>query len=509
MPALLAALTGVTDRFLDHALIFALIRLDDREQTVAGLDDRAPEVRRGALIALDQMDHGKLSQEDVTKALETDDARVQRTALQVISRHSGWANQITELSESWLAEPELSEDRQSALRGVLLAFAKEASIQKLIAQSLAGDKTPQWTNLLLLDVIGRSELGALPPAWQQPLLAALRSDNADTARAAVTAIAAVNQSLGEKSILGQAELLALVRNDKLPQDLRVAAAATEIRAGQTIPGDIFELLAGQCRANVEPVTRLEAASVIGSANLDVPQRDRVVELIAEAGSLEMPALIRAVENADVGQIGRKLIQSLGESPGLSALPVDRLVGLLEKLPADVRSEADSLLKRSSLDLEGQRQRIEELKGALVDGDADRGRSLFFGSEASCSACHRVGEEGGSIGPNLAGIGEIRTRRDLLEAVVFPSASFAHNFEPYTVLNTSGITQSGIISRTTSDAVYLVTGERTTIRISRSEIEDDGLTPSKVSIMPQGLDRILRPEELKDLLAFLSSLREQE
>ena len=47
IPALLSRLAGVTDRFLDHALIFALIRLDNREQTVAGLNDRSPEVRRG------------------------------------------------------------------------------------------------------------------------------------------------------------------------------------------------------------------------------------------------------------------------------------------------------------------------------------------------------------------------------------------------------------------------------------------------------------------------------
>ena len=156
----------------------------------------------------------------------------------------------------------------------------------------------------------------------------------------------------------------------------------------------------------------------------------------------MPALIRVVENAEAGEIGRMLIQSLEKSPGLSALPVDRLVKLLEKLPSDVRAEADALLKRSHLDLEGQRQRMEELNDALAGGDADRGRSLFFGTKASCSACHRIGEEGGNIGPNLAGIGEIRTRRDLLEAVVFPSASFARNFEPYAVLNKSGITQVG-------------------------------------------------------------------
>jgi putative heme-binding domain-containing protein len=211
---------------------------------------------------------------------------------------------------------------------------------------------------------------------------------------------------------------------------------------------------------------------------------------------------------DVARVGRKLIQSLGKSPGLSALPADRLVKFLDKLPSDVRPEADLLLKRSNFDLEGQHQRLEELKDALVGGDADHGRALFFGSKATCSACHRIGDQGGNIGPNLAGIGEIRTRRDLLEAVAFPSASFARNFEPYTVITKSGMAQSGIISRTSSDAIYLTTGERTTIRIPRSEIEDDGVMPAKVSIMPQGLDRILQPTELKDLLAFLSSLRDQ-
>ena len=158
-------------------------------------------------------------------------------------------------------------------------------------------------------------------------------------------------------------------------------------------------------------------------------------------------------------------------------------------------------------MEGQRHRLEELKGALAGGDADRGRALFFGSKASCSACHRVDEEGGVIGPNLTGIGEIRTRRDLLEAVAFPSASFARNYEPYTILTKAGLTHSGIISRTTSDAIYLTTGERNTIRLPSSEIEDDGVVPSTVSIMPQGLDRILQPAELQDLLAYLASLRE--
>ena len=185
-------------------------------------------------------------------------------------------------------------------------------------------------------------------------MSALHPDNIATARAAVTAIAALNQSLQARSLLGQTELLTLARNDKQPQDLRVAAAAAALRAGQPIPDDIFDLLAQQSRATIEPVTRLMAASVIGSAKLDAPQRDRSVELIADAGPLEMPALMRAIENVEVGPVGRKLIQSLEKSPGTVALPVDRLVKLLEKLPSDVRPEADLLLKRSNFDLAGQR-----------------------------------------------------------------------------------------------------------------------------------------------------------
>ena len=61
VPALLKALRNDPDRFLEHALIFAMIRLGDRRATQAGLDDPDPSVRRGCLIALDQMSRGRLT----------------------------------------------------------------------------------------------------------------------------------------------------------------------------------------------------------------------------------------------------------------------------------------------------------------------------------------------------------------------------------------------------------------------------------------------------------------
>jgi putative heme-binding domain-containing protein len=95
-------------------------------------------------------------------------------------------------------------------------------------------------------------------------------------------------------------------------------------------------------------------------------------------------------------------------------------------------------------------------------------------------------------------------RDLLESIVFPSASFARGFEPYVVETKAGKSYSGILAREHIDAIYLLTTERIEIRIGRDEIET--FAPGRVSIMPQGLDAQLSRRELQDLLAYLQSLR---
>jgi putative heme-binding domain-containing protein len=498
VPALLAALPSAGDRFLQHAIIFALIRIDDRKSTLPGLTDPLPEVRRGALLALDQMDHGELSREDVARVLGTGDVFVQSAALEVISRRRGWAGEITGLARQWLADGKLPTERQAALRGVLMAFAGESSVQKLIAEALAQSDSPKATRLLLLEVISRGESAELPRVWQPPLLSALRSADADIAREAVAAVAATSKTFGSD------ELIALARDEARPADLRVAAAAVAGRNGQRLPHDVFELLARQCGGDVAPVVRLAAARALGGARLEADQFRRAADLIAAAGPLELPALVGAYEDQSSASSGRQLVAALAKSPGLAGLPPARLIKLLEKFPPEVRIAAEPLLKRIAVDAGAQAARLAELQGLLSGGDAARGRQVFFGVHASCSACHRVGADGGTVGPNLAAIGEIRSHRDLLEAIVFPSASFARGFEPVSIATTTGKAYAGVIGRETSDAVFLRTAERAEIRLPRTEIEE--LAPSTVSIMPQGLDKTLAPEELRDLIEFLSSQR---
>jgi putative heme-binding domain-containing protein len=92
----------------------------------------------------------------------------------------------------------------------------------------------------------------------------------------------------------------------------------------------------------------------------------------------------------------------------------------------------------------------------------------------------------------------------LEAIVFPSASFARGYEPYVIETAAGKSYTGVIARETAEAIYLRTADRAEIRLPRSEVET--VTRGQVSIMPQGLDGQLSRQELADLIAFLRSLK---
>jgi putative heme-binding domain-containing protein len=234
------------------------------------------------------------------------------------------------------------------------------------------------------------------------------------------------------------------------------------------------------------------------------QLGELARAIAGAGALELPHLAAAFEKSPSATAGKHFVEALEKSPGLRSLSSEGLRRTLQQYPAEVRQAAALLFKRLEVDAEQQKARLAELEPVLSSGNAVRGRIVFFGAKAACSACHTIRSQGGKIGPDLTKIGSIRTGRDLLEALVFPSASIVRGYEPYQVMTQDGRVHNGILGRETAEAIYLVTAERAEVRIPRRSIET--FEPSRVSIMPQGLDGQLTREELADLLALLQSLR---
>ena len=151
----------------------------------------------------------------------------------------------------------------------------------------------------------------------------------------------------------------------------------------------------------------------------------------------------------------------------------------------------------------QERRLDELAGFLPKGDAERGEKLFSNRNRSkCITCHLKGEKGVRLGPDLTWIGAIRSERDLLEAIVYPSASIARYHEVVNVVTKDGKTVSGLMVKETVDAMFLSSAEGVVKAVAFQDIEHARY--SNVSLMPEGLDKVLKPEEIADLVAYLKA-----
>jgi putative heme-binding domain-containing protein len=171
----------------------------------------------------------------------------------------------------------------------------------------------------------------------------------------------------------------------------------------------------------------------------------------------------------------------------------------------VKERGEALLKTLHADAAQQAARLDALLAEVRGrGDVRRGQAIFNSARAACASCHAIGYLGGKVGPDLTRISEVRNERDLLEAIVYPSASFVRSYEPVLVTTRGGEDYSGVLRKDGVDEIILATGPQTEVRLARSEVAE--LRPGTVSVMPQGLEEQLTRDELADLLAFLRNTR---
>ena len=137
---------------------------------------------------------------------------------------------------------------------------------------------------------------------------------------------------------------------------------------------------------------------------------------------------------------------------------------------------------------------------LGTGDPQRGSLVYESAKAACFTCHQIGYKGGQIGPDLTRIGSIRTPRDLLESIVFPSSSFVRSYEPIQVTKKDDSIAFGIVRDQGTDSITLVSGAALPEqRIPNADVRE--IKPGALSIMPAGYDLLFTPQELADLVGF--------
>jgi quinoprotein glucose dehydrogenase len=141
---------------------------------------------------------------------------------------------------------------------------------------------------------------------------------------------------------------------------------------------------------------------------------------------------------------------------------------------------------------------------VAGGDIDRGLDIFFNrSEVSCQRCHRVGSQGGEVGPILTRIGAEKTPEYLLEAIVDPNRVIAKGFETAILGMEDGRVLVGIIKSEADGKLVLQPAEGNPITVNVAEIEERSVGKSG---MPEDLAGKISRRDLRDLVAYLASLK---
>lgn len=503
VPALLTAAGDPADHVLNHARIFALIEIGDREGTAKGLQSKSPLVRRAALIALDQMEKGELKAEPVVAELATTNAVLKEAAWWIASRHPEWGQQLTGFLKQRLEAKNLEMPQQVELVQILSQVAREKNIQQLLADMLSDAQAPKVSRLVVMKAMAKAGLKEAPTTWLNALTQALSGDEERWITQAVqTARALRLPKTGTDKLL--AALLPLGNNDKLPPLVRLNALAAQPKGLAQVSPTLLAFLQEQVKTDQPVSQRTLAAEVLSQAKLSPEQLLDLTQTLKTAGPMEADRLLEAFAQSKNDKVGHALVDALKASKVKAALRTDKLKTTLGKYSADVQKQAEELFASLKTNSAEQKARLEQLLPLVKKGDIHRGHTVFNNPKYSCVACHTIGYVGGKIGPDLTRIGGIRTELDLLEAIVYPSASLVRSYEPVAVATTQGKVHNGIITKETATEITLVTGADQQATIPREEIEE--ILPSSVSIMPAGLDKQLSDQELADLVTFLKACK---
>lgn len=142
--------------------------------------------------------------------------------------------------------------------------------------------------------------------------------------------------------------------------------------------------------------------------------------------------------------------------------------------------------------------------AKLPGDSERGRAVFERPASSCVTCHRIGAVGADFGPALGAIGAKLPKEAIFEAILNPNAGISMGYETSEVHLRTGGQALGIVRSETADELVLVLPGGVLQRFPKNEVKR--VSKLQSSMMPSGLNQALTPEELVDLVDYLSKQR---
>jgi putative heme-binding domain-containing protein len=138
----------------------------------------------------------------------------------------------------------------------------------------------------------------------------------------------------------------------------------------------------------------------------------------------------------------------------------------------------------------------------LTGDVAKGEVLFFAKDLRCANCHKVGDRGAAVGPDLSAIGKTRSRAELLDSLLQPSARVEPQFAAYLVRTKDEKTVTGLLIKRDDRQIVVRDAENKEHVFAASDV--DSVRPSRLSLMPEAQMSGLTPQEAANLLDYLAS-----
>jgi putative heme-binding domain-containing protein len=146
---------------------------------------------------------------------------------------------------------------------------------------------------------------------------------------------------------------------------------------------------------------------------------------------------------------------------------------------------------------GKRWPIELLLAAKPN--ALKGKAVF--QKAGCIACHIVQGEGLDFGPELSDIGNKLSSEQLFEAILKPNQNISLGYEGVNIALKDGTQLIGFVTSESKTVLSLRIPGGLRKDVPKADIKTR--TAMKDSLMPIGLDAVISPQELVDLVGWLS------
>jgi len=273
-----------------------------------------------------------------------------------------------------------------------------------------------------------------------------------------------------------------------------------LRAGSALQPDRWPTLLAVFKDHADPTVRAEVQRLSAT---DAPLSISELAARAESGPLHER---------------QAAFKFLGESTDPQTLPI--LTAWLGRLvegnvPADLKLDVLEAARGSALTAPSLKSALTAWTNALppadplaphrivlAGGNAAVGRKLFAErADWGCQRCHKLGGEGGEVGPDLTDLAKAKGADYVLRAILNPNAEIAAGYENVLVTRNDGTVVVGMVKSETATGLVLETAEAGRITLPADQIES---RDRALSAMPEGLNELMTLRELRDLLAALAA-----